>query len=124
MDTLVGVLLGQTTPERASRLAEMFRPCPYCASFAATGGTILGLYAIPADHAWWLEWVEHSPEETLGLQRAEVFFARQVGATSPWSRGEIQPIQERGPCGADCRECPHYCQRCPGCPATQYFLAG
>jgi hypothetical protein len=122
MDVLVGVLLGETTPERASRLAEIFHPCPYCASFAIAGGTVVGLYAMPADHGWWLEWVEEQPQETLGLERAEVLFAQHVTAASPWSRGEVQPTQEHSPCGAACPECPNYRQECPGCPATQYYL--
>lgn len=123
-DLLVGILLGGTTPQRAERLAEIFCPCPYCASFAIAGGTVMGLYVLPADHGWWLEAIEERPQETLGLERAEVLFARHFTATSPWSRGEVQPIGEKGPCGAACPECPNYRQKCPGCPATQYYVGG
>ncbi|MFO7743668.1 MAG: prenyltransferase/squalene oxidase repeat-containing protein [Anaerolineae bacterium] len=121
MAKLVGVLLGSATPQRAQRLAEIFRPCPYCASFAIAGCAVMGLYVFPPHHRWWLESIEDLPRETLGLERAEVFFARQVAATSPWSRGEVQPVLEKGPCGADCRECPNYRQKCSGCPGTRHY---
>lgn len=124
MNTLVSLLLGETTPSKARSLAEVYSHCPYCVSFSNSDGTVVGLFAIPGDQRWWLEWVVEHPQETLGLQRAEVFFARQVEASSPWSRGEVQAILKQAPCGANCPECTLYRGKCPGCPATQYFLGG
>lgn len=120
--TLVGVLLGEApTPARAQRIAEIFQPCPYCVSYSSAGCTVLGVFVIPPDHRWWLEWVAERPEETLGLKCAEVFFTQRIAASSPWSRGEVKPHLERAPCGADCRECPRYRQGCEGCPATVHW---
>ena len=120
-ETVVGILLGKTTPERATRLAEISCMCPYCTSFSQSEGTILGLYVIPKNHNWWLEWVKQEPQETLGLQKAEVFFTQAIVASSPWSRGEVHAILDQAPCGANCPDCKMYTKKCPGCPATQHF---
>ena len=124
MIPLVGVLLGEApTAAKAALMANRYRQCPYCVSFASADVTVVAVYAIPPDHRWWLEWVEKQPQETLGLERAEVFFAQQVRASSPWSRGDVEAKLERGPCGADCQDCSHYHKECTGCPATQHFVS-
>ncbi len=122
---IVGVLLGEaSTATKATRLAGCYRPCPYCVSFSSAGRAVIGVFALPPEQRWWLEEIEKRPGETLGLDRAEAFFARQVEATSPWSRGEVEPSGELSPCGSDCSSCPAYRERCPGCPATRHYLAG
>jgi len=122
---VLGVLLGEApTAARATRVAGCYSPCPYCVSFTSVGGTIIAVFALPPEQRWWLEEIEKRPGETLGLNRAEVFFARQIGAASPWSRGEVEPVAELSPCGSGCSQCPAYRERCPGCPATQHYLAG
>jgi len=116
---VTGILLGRASaPEQAAAIAQTYRACPYCASYASSGDTVFGLFSLPSDHRWWLEWVEEHPAETLGLRQAEVFFARQVRVASPWSRGEVEPLLERAPCGAECAGCPRYRHGCEGCPAT------
>jgi hypothetical protein len=122
MTSLVAVLLGQApTGAEAGRLAKRYCVCPYCVSLTANGNTIIGLYKVPQDHRWWLEWVVDHPSETLGLKCAELFFAQQITAASPWSRGAVVAEQDRAPCGADCQECQVYRQKCDGCPATRYY---
>ena len=122
MDFCLGILLGETEPENATRLTKTASMCPYCTSFSCSSGTILGLYVIPRNHSWWLQWVKEKPQETLGLQKVEIFFARTNMASSPWSRGEVQAILELAPCGANCLDCTMYKGKCPGCPATRHFL--
>jgi len=119
----VGVLIGDSpTDTKAASIADTYRKCPYCVSYASARRTVVGLFSLPPDHRWWLEWVADDPEGTLGLQRAEVFFAQAVEALSPWSRGEVKPSLERAPCAADCRDCPRYRDQCGGCPATRHYL--
>ena len=122
-DTLAGVLLGQApTSEKAALIAETCRQCPYCVSYVSAGRTVIGVFSLPPDHRWWLEWVAEHPEETLGLKRAEVFFTQQIETSSPWTRGEVRPHLERAPCEANCRECPTHHQKCVGCPATRHYV--
>ena len=122
---LVGLLLGEApTPEKAATIVERYGACPYCVSFSCAGCTTVGVYTVPADHRWWLEWAAADPHHTLGLKRAELFVAQDVRAESPWSRGEVRGDRQRAPCDAVCLECPKYHGPCKGCPATQYHLAG
>jgi len=83
---------------------------------------VTGVFSMPPDYHWWLQWVAEAPEETLGLESAAVHFPKAVEALSPWARGEARPNLEQAPCGADCRECPRYGKECEGCPATVYYL--
>lgn len=120
---LVGVLLGETfTPTKAALIADNYRQCPYCVSYVSVGCTVIGVFSLPPDHRWWLEWVTEHPEETLGLKRAEVFFTQQIEASSPWTRGDVKPHLEQAPCGTDCRECPRYHKECEGCPSTRHYV--
>jgi hypothetical protein len=120
-ETIVGILLGEIIPDKAAALCEIAIKCPYCSSLSQSAGTILGLYVIPKENRWWLEWVKQEPTDTLGLLKAEVYFTQRILASSPWSRGEIQSILEKAPCEANCLECIMYLKKCPGCPATQHF---
>lgn len=118
---LVGVLLGEaSTRAQAALISSRYHSCPYCVSLVSAGHTVIGVFSIPPDQRWWLEWVAEHPNETLGLERAEVFFTQKVTASSPWSCGKVSPTLEQAPCGADCQECPAYHTRCGGCPATQH----
>lgn len=122
---LVGVLLGNSvTAEESALIAERYGGCPYCVSYTSAGCTVIGVFSLPADHRWWLEWVAQNPEETLGLTRAEVFFGQTVKALSPWARGDVKPESGQAPCRAKCTECPRYRQECEGCPATRDYLGG
>jgi hypothetical protein len=121
-ETIVGILLGQIKTENVTKLCETVSKYPYCTSFSHSSDTVLGLYVIPKNHCWWLEWVEQEPQETLGLDKAEVFFIQAILTSSPWSRGEVQAKLEKAPYGANCLECAMYTKKCLGCPGTQYFL--
>lgn len=118
---LVGVLMGEaSTPGRARFIAEQYRPCPYCVLLANLECALIGIFSLPEEQRWWLEWVADHPHETLGLRRAEVFFTTRVMVSGPWARGEICAQLERAPCGAECRTCPLYRGPCGGCPATAF----
>ena len=122
---LVGLLLGEApTPEKAATIAGRYGACPYCVSYTCAGCTTVGVFSVPADRRWWLEWAAAEPKHTLGLTRAELLLAEDVPARSAWSRGETEPLLQRAPCGAVCLQCPKYHGDCKGCPATRYYLAG
>lgn len=122
---LVAVLLGYAaTSEKAAQIVDTYHRCPYCVSYRGSGRMVTGVFSIPPEHRWWLQWVVDAPEETLGLEYAAIFYPQAVEAFSPWARGEVQSDLQRAPCGADCQQCPRYGQECDGCPATHYFLSG
>jgi hypothetical protein len=83
---------------------------------------VIGVFSIPPEQRWWLQWVAEAPEETLGLESAAIAFPQAVEVLSPWARGEVCSELEQAPCGVDCRECSRYGQECAGCPATRYYL--
>ena len=119
---MAAVLLGKApTPERGKLIADTYRRCPYCVCYTNAACTVIGVFSIPMDRRWWMEWVVDQPEGLLGMTKAEVFFANAIPATSPWSRDEVHPIEERGPCGADCKDCEKYEHECQGCPATEAY---
>lgn len=123
IELLIGVLLGNSpTTKKSALIADTYRHCPYCVSYTSTGCTVVGIFSLPTDHRWWLQWVAENPEETLGLKCANVFFTQSVEAFSPWSRGNVKPNLEQAPCGAECLECPKYNKECKGCPATLNYL--
>lgn len=120
---VTGILLGNAPKEEEARhIAEIYNNCPYCVSYVNSGCTIIGVFSLPEDHKWWLEWVVSNPEETLGLENAEAFTTMRIKTKSPWSLGEIKPILDKAPCGAECSECFRYQKECKGCPATSYYI--
>jgi hypothetical protein len=121
---LVGVLLGYApTPEKALEIAETHRKCPYCVSYRSAGRSVTGVFVVPHEHRWWLQWVADAPQEALGLESATLFFPQAVEASSPWARGAVSPSMDQAPCEIDCSECSWYKKDCQGCPATRYYLS-
>lgn len=117
------VLLGAApTEDVARKLAESLSACPYVTSFTSTGTLVIGVYALPEHRRWWLREAEESPH-VLSLVKAAVLLTDRIAASSPWTRGEVQPGQQAGPCGADCPSCPLYQHRCEGCPSTVHYVA-
>jgi hypothetical protein len=122
-ESVCAVLLG-TAPaaDKARNLAESLRKCPYVASFTSAGALVIGVYALPETRRWWLTEAEESPQ-VLSLVKVAVLFTDRIAASSPWTRGEVRPGQQAGPCGADCPSCPLYQHRCEGCPSTVHYVA-
>lgn len=120
---LIGVMVGEVDqPAKATAIADRYRSCPYCVSYTSSGPVVIGVFSLPPDHRWWLEWVERDPEGTLGLKRAEVFFSHVLEVLSPWARGEVKPELAKAPCRADCHDCRSYRKECEGCPATLDYV--
>ena len=120
--SLVAVLVGSApTPARGKLIADTYRRCPYCVCYTNSACTVIGVFSMPVDRRWWMEWVADQPEGLLGMTQAEVFFAEEIQASSPWSRREVSATEERAPCGAACRDCERYEHECQGCPATRAY---
>ncbi|OGU60376.1 MAG: hypothetical protein A2V66_11560 [Ignavibacteria bacterium RBG_13_36_8] len=123
-ESIIGILIGEAPDNnKASSIVNIYKKCPYCFSYSINGKIIQGIYTLPPDHKWWLNWVADEPMETMGLKKADVFFSRKIKATSQWLRGEATPTQQKAPCGAQCWECSKYLKECKGCPATLYHLS-
>lgn len=118
---ITGILVGEALfPEKAGLLAEKYFQCPYCMLFTRAESFLVGVFALPEDHQWWLKYIEKDPEAILGLKTAAAFFTQDVRASSPYSRGEVNPVLEKAPCGSSCERCPLYQRECKGCPATHF----
>lgn len=123
-EAITGILIGDAAqPEKAKLISETYSVCPYCCAFFNTGKNVIGVFAIPKENKWWLNWVADQPYETIGLKTAAVFFTSKVKASCSWLRGELVPTQQKAPCGAQCWECTKYLNECKGCPSTLYHLA-
>jgi len=123
-DTVTAILVGDAcTPEKSASIVDRYKVCPYCSSFYNSGKNVLGLFTIPKENKWWLNWVAELPAETMGLKSAAVFYTGKVKANCSWLKGELVPTQQKSPCGAQCWECSKYLGECKGCPATLYFLS-
>ena len=120
---VTGVLVGTAPSEAvAEEICDRFGACPYACMYACSGKTVVAVLGMPESKRWWLEWPQERPE-VMGLQSAAALVAGSLVAPSPWTRGEAAPTLDKAPCGADCRECDEYQQRCSGCPATVFYAA-
>lgn len=119
---LVGILVGTAEhADRARKIGAFFESCPYCVVSTSKDDTVVAVLTIPREHKWWLESIREQPEDTVGLEKAEVFYTTEVTAISQWSAGNVGPTLDRSPCGAQCRGCSVYKKECRGCPATIHF---
>lgn len=120
-DPISAILVGNAaTREKAEEMARNFQGCPYATLYAATDRLVVGVFAIPASKRWWIEYPQEHPE-LLGLEEVVVHVTEGIEASSPWTRGTVEPVLSVAPCGAECGECPQYGVRCQGCPATTYY---
>ncbi len=118
---LCAVLVGTApTRQEAEAKAQRTRSCPYVALYLAKDRLVVGVFAIPSTKRWWIEYPQDHPE-VLGLESAAVSVMHRVAVSSPWTRGEVEPVLEEAPCGTDCRACPQYRTECGGCPATIWY---
>jgi hypothetical protein len=119
---IVGILLGESkSVNRAKLIVDTYKECPYCVIYINKDRTVIGVFNFPYDHKWYLEWTLSNPEETLGLKRVEIFFAKGLRLESSWSLGEVKSVLDKAPCGASCSSCFQYKDRCEGCPSTKFY---
>ena len=121
-DRLCAVLVGSAaSSEKAEQIARNSQDCPYVALYAAADRLVVAVFALPRRKRWWIEYPQEHPE-LLGLETVEVHVTEQIEASSPWTRGIVEPTQSAAPCGTVCGSCPQYRTRCQGCPATVYLV--
>lgn len=118
---LCAVLIGTApTREEAEAKAQRTRSCPYVALYVVKDRLVVGVFAIPSSKRRWIEYPQDHPE-VLGLEAAAVSVTDRVAVSSPWTRGEVEPVLEEASCGTDCQACPQYRTLCQGCPATIWY---
>ena len=118
--SITGLIVGETSsPAKADAVAGRFALCPYIALTAASGKTVVALYAVPSDMEWWLKLPVARPE-IMGLSRAECFISCVASATSPFVRGETERNRDTSPCGSTgCGDCEWFGKGCGGCPVLK-----
>lgn len=121
-DSLICILLvGETkTEERAQQIANKQKSCPYIHFIATKGSKIYATIFIPAQEKWWAEYIEESPQKTLGLQSALLTFVDRLHYPTSMQLRLPETSQKIAPCGSNCGTCPSY-ERCSGCPATSFY---
>lgn len=118
---LHGILIGTAeNKEKAEKISAFFAKCPYCAFSTSKDNIVFTVLTVPLEHKWWLESIKEQPKGTVGLEKAELFFAQYTKVTSPWNTDQVKPELDKSPCGAACPTCPVYKKECSGCPATIY----
>lgn len=116
------LLLGEAPTEAAAgKIAEVFAGCPYVYFLSAFGRTVVGVFYMEDDRAWWLRVVAENPQITLGLVRAAIYVTDRPAFPLRMEPRVAEAGGDRAPCGAYCPECPRYGQDCPGCPASPFF---
>ena len=119
---ICGLIIGDAgSAEKARELARSFRDCPYCAFVGTFGNRFVWTLFVPESHRWWLESIQESPGETLGLKSAELSVTPAEDVPYPAFELRLPGMKlEVCPCGARCDLCELY-GRCPGCPATVFY---
>jgi len=108
--------------KKAAAVSEFFEKCPFCVFSTNKDNTLFTVLTVPHDHKWWVESISEHPKDTVGLEKAEVFYPDSIEVTSPWSSGQVRLNQKKPPCGAECLTCHVYKKECPGCVATIHYI--
>jgi hypothetical protein len=104
---------------QACETANMMKTCSYTVMYVPSGINVVGVLVLPESKRWWADLRERP--ELLGLKSLQVFFSSRVDVHSPWSMGLGRAELPVPPCGSLCESCPHYREKCAGCPASQFF---
>ena len=119
---LIGILIAKMeSEEKAAKNAGKMKNCPRLLASGTNSSTYYGVFIIPFEKRWWLEYpVEHP--EVMGAEKIELLLVENTITPSefkhvlPESKGRISP------CGSDCGNCPMRQEyNCDGCPATLYY---
>ncbi|MDH5461121.1 MAG: hypothetical protein OEZ29_01445 [Candidatus Bathyarchaeota archaeon] len=114
-------LLGKAqTVEKAKRLAEKYRNCPYVNFIATREEQLFITFFLPEGQRWWVETIREKPSETIGLETAEVIIMNETHYPEKLRMRLPRKPQDVSPCGSKCENCLLYL-KCSGCPATIFF---
>jgi hypothetical protein len=120
-ENLIGILFANMESEdKAKQNAEKMKNCPRLIASGTTFSTYYGVFILPPDKRWWLEYpVEHP--EVLGAEKIQLHMIENPASPKEF---ELELPEEKGkitPCGSDCMQCPmHEQNSCDCCPATIY----
>jgi hypothetical protein len=119
---LCAMFRGSTKTElKAQMIVNKFKNCPYVYFVAKKLREVYGIYMIPENMKWWLDYIEEFPgDETLGLEEVTFIYFDDVRHPNLFEIKLPSKLKEIAPCGSNCGTCPQH-GSCPGCPATIYF---
>lgn len=100
-----------------------YKNCPHLYFLAHEDKKIVGLFLLPEEQHWWIEFVEKNPgEKTFGFEKIKVTYYKDISYPERLVLQEQSSELEISPCGSNCSKCPQY-DRCLACPATKYYKA-
>ena len=111
---------GADTENKAKQIAHRFQVCPYVDFMATKGVQLLAVLLFPERKRWWAEYIGKHPNETFGLQNAEVTFMEEVHYPRRMRSRLPDRKQDISPCKSNCGTCQFYGE-CDGCPATIFY---
>ena len=118
---LIGILIAKMeSEEEAAKNADKMKNCPRLLASGTNSSTYYGVFIIPSEKRWWLEYpVEHP--EVLGAEKIKLHLIENLITPIDFEL-ELPKVKERiTPCGSDCMQCPMREEyNCDGCPATVY----
>ncbi|MFX0081037.1 MAG: hypothetical protein ACFE94_04715 [Candidatus Hodarchaeota archaeon] len=115
------LLIGEAeTEDKVIQIAESYKNCPYVYFMSTKGKKLYAIYYLPLQQKWWIKFIEKKPQDTFGLEKAQVLFFDFIQYPDKlYLRVPIKP-KKVSPCGDDCGTCSSS-KRCICCPATIYY---
>ena len=109
---LAGILMREfVSEEEALHNAEVMRKCPKCLAIGTDGARLVGVYVVPEEDAWSLNFPEMFPESKSELTSIPNLVYPE---TMRYEKSDSPP------CGEDCSVCSLKVKYgCKGCIATR-----
>jgi hypothetical protein len=115
------LLIGEAeTENKVNQIAESYKNCPYVYFMSTKGKRFYAIYFLPVQQKWWIEYIEKKPQDTFGLEKAQVLFLDNIQYPKKLDLRLPKEIQKISPCGDNCGTCPSSLE-CACCPATVYY---
>ena len=118
---LIGILFAKMeSEEMAVQNSQKMKNCPRLLAAGTTSSTYFGIFILPIDKKWWLEYpVEHP--EVLGAEEIQLHWIENIISPTDFEMNLPEEKGEITPCGSDCMQCPmREKYDCDCCPATVY----
>ncbi len=95
---MAGVLVGEMdSGEKAEASADTMKKCPKCLAIGTDGNKLIGVYMMPAEDSWSLDFPEIFPESNSHV----IPIPNLVHPAALNVKPSASP-----PCGEDCGKCP------------------
>jgi len=120
-ELICGIITGQAeTPQKVKKIANAYKNCPYVAFMSTKNNKLYAIYFLPKRQKWWIDYIQKKPQETFGLEKAEIYYPDNVQHPKTLKMRLPKKKQKIAPCGSDCEKCPAN-NRCLCCPATIFY---